>query len=107
VISFSITGNLGGIFSFQDRFPEFKQILINAGFHTVVVPLQDEVVGDIKSTLYLLWGGVLFVLYGVRALNPVVLALVAGILAVVGIIACLIPARRAAQIDPVIALREE
>ena len=45
-----------------DRFPQLKQILINAGFHTVVVPLQDHLVRDIRSTLYLLWGGVVFVL---------------------------------------------
>ena len=45
-----------------DRFPKLKQILINAGFHTVVVPLQDYLVRDVRSTLYLLWGGVVFVL---------------------------------------------
>ncbi len=42
--------------------PRLKQLLINAGFHTEVLPLQDEVIRDIKGTLYLLWGGVLFVL---------------------------------------------
>jgi predicted permease len=54
-----------------DRFPNFKQILINAGFHTVVVPLQDHLVRDIRSTLYLLWGGVVFVLLvgGVNVTN--------------------------------------
>ncbi len=45
-----------------DRFPQLKQILINAGFHTVVLPLQAFLVQDVRSTLYLLWGGVLFVL---------------------------------------------
>jgi len=45
-----------------DRFPELKQLLINAGFHTVVVPLQQYLVRDLRSTLYLLWGGVTFVL---------------------------------------------
>lgn len=45
-----------------DRFPEFKTILINAGAHTVTVRLQDDIVRDVKPTLYLLWGGVLFVL---------------------------------------------
>ena len=54
-----------------DRFPNLKQILINAGFHTVVVPLQDYLVRDIRSTLYLLWGGVVFVLLvgGVNVTN--------------------------------------
>jgi predicted permease len=46
----------------MERFPEFKTILTNAGFHTRVVPLQDEVVREIRRTLYLLWGAVLFVL---------------------------------------------
>lgn len=54
-----------------DRFPNLKQILINAGFHTVVVPLQDHLVRDIRSTLFLLWGGVVFVLLvgGVNVTN--------------------------------------
>ena len=45
-----------------ERFPAFKEILINAGFHTVVVPLQEYLVRELRSTLYLLWGGVAFVL---------------------------------------------
>lgn len=45
-----------------DIIPQLRPILINAGFHTEVLRLQDDVVRDIKGTLYLLWGGVLFVL---------------------------------------------
>ena len=44
------------------RFPQLKPLLINAGFHTTVEPLQDTLVRDIKATLYLMWGGALFVL---------------------------------------------
>ncbi len=44
------------------RFPRFHQILEDAGFHTVVVPLQEDVTRTIRPALYLLWGGVLFVL---------------------------------------------
>jgi predicted permease len=58
-----------------DRFPALKQILINAGFHTVVVPLQAHLVRDVRSTLYLLWGGVVFVLL-VGAVNVTNLMLV-------------------------------
>lgn len=58
-----------------DRFPALKQILINAGFHTVVVPLQAYLVREIRSTLYLLWGGVVFVLL-VGAVNVTNLMLV-------------------------------
>ena len=58
-----------------DRFPQLKQILINAGFHTVVVPLQAYLVRDLRSTLYLLWGGVVFVLL-IGAVNVTNLMLV-------------------------------
>jgi predicted permease len=57
-----------------DRLPELKPLLINAGFHTEVHRLQDEIVRDIKGTLYLLWGGVLFVLL-IGAVNIANLAL--------------------------------
>jgi ABC-type antimicrobial peptide transport system permease subunit len=46
----------------DERFPEFRQILKDAGFLTVAVKLQDQVVGEVRPILYLLWGGVLFVL---------------------------------------------
>jgi predicted permease len=56
-----------------DRFPQYKQLLVNAGFHTIVEPLQDNVVRDVKATLYLMWGGALFVLLigGVNVANLV------------------------------------
>jgi predicted permease len=45
-----------------ERFPEMKEVVINAGFHTRVVPLQEDLVRDLRGTLHLLWGGVLSVL---------------------------------------------
>jgi predicted permease len=42
--------------------PNAKQILDDAGYHTEVVGLQDDLVRDMKATLYLLWGGVALVL---------------------------------------------
>jgi putative ABC transport system permease protein len=45
-----------------DRFPQYKQLLINARFHTTVDPLQDYLVRDVKPTLFLMWGGAIFVL---------------------------------------------
>lgn len=58
-----------------ERFPAFKPLLVNAGFHTVVVPLQDDLVRTVKATLYLLWGGTLFVLL-IGCVNVINLALV-------------------------------
>jgi predicted permease len=48
--------------SLEERFPEWRQRIRDAGFHTVVVSLQEDVVRDVKAMLYLLWGGVAFVL---------------------------------------------
>jgi predicted lysophospholipase L1 biosynthesis ABC-type transport system permease subunit len=45
-------------------------------------------------------------LYEVGAMDPRVVAMVAGVLMVVSLIACLLPARRAARTDPMIALSE-
>ncbi|HEY3738328.1 MAG TPA: ABC transporter permease [Bryobacteraceae bacterium] len=45
-----------------DRFPAFKQLLINAGYHTSVEPLQEMLVRDTRRVLYLLWGGAMLVL---------------------------------------------
>jgi len=54
---------LNGIVARNDaRFPEFRQILKDAGYGVFVTGLQDEVVRDVKPVLYLLWGGVGFVL---------------------------------------------
>jgi predicted permease len=46
----------------DERFPQFREILKNAGFHSIAALLQDEVVRDVRPMLYLLWGAVLFVL---------------------------------------------
>ena len=45
-----------------EKFPALKPLLINAGFHTTVDPLQETLVRPIRATLYLMWGGALFVL---------------------------------------------
>jgi len=46
-------------------------------------------------------------LYGVAATDPATYLAVAALLALVGLMACWIPARRASRVDPVIVLREE
>ena len=58
-----------------DRAGPLKTALQNAGYHTVVVPLGEDIVRNVHAVLNLLWGGVLFVLL-IAAVNITNLALV-------------------------------
>lgn len=57
-----------------ERFPEFREAIASTGFHTRVDGLQELIVGDVRDTLYLLWGGAAFVLL-IGAFNIANLAL--------------------------------
>jgi len=46
-------------------------------------------------------------LFGVGGRDPLTMAVVAGILGLVALLACLLPARRSTKVDPLIALRCE
>ena len=58
-----------------ERLPHLKELLVNAGFHSVVTPLQEDLVREVKRSIYLLWGGVLFVL-AIGTVNITNLALI-------------------------------
>ena len=43
-------------------FPEARQLLDDAGFHTQIHPAKDDMLRDIRPSLLMLWAGVAFVL---------------------------------------------
>ncbi|MBI2221318.1 MAG: ABC transporter permease [Acidobacteria bacterium] len=44
------------------KFPELRDVLVNAGFRTIATGFRQYLVRDVRSVLYLLWGAVAFVL---------------------------------------------
>jgi putative ABC transport system permease protein len=78
------------------------RLMVNSSMVWVLVGLAVGVAGSAGLTR-LLTG----MLYDVRPLDPVVLGGVALLLAAVALLASYFPARRAARIDPIVALRCE
>ena len=75
----------------------FKQSLVMLGIGTVIGLVGAFLLTRLMSTL----------LFEVTATDPLTYVSVIGLLTVVALLACYIPARRAAKVDPLIALRYE
>jgi predicted permease len=58
-----------------ERFPAWREILTNARFGTTAVDFQEDLIGEQRSTLSMLWGGAIFVLL-IGCVNVANLALV-------------------------------
>ena len=77
-------------------------LVIKQGMRLALIGLGVGLAGSLALTRLMS-----SVLYGVSATDAVTFALVSSLLAVVVLAACYIPARRAARVDPMIALRYE
>jgi putative ABC transport system permease protein len=77
-------------------------LMLTMGGRLVLIGLVIGVAASIGSTRLLRSQ-----LFGVEAGDPLAYAAVVALLAVVTLIACYVPARRAAGVDPMVALRQE
>jgi putative ABC transport system permease protein len=77
-------------------------LLLTMGGRLVVVGLVVGIVASVASTRLLRSQ-----LFGVEPTDPIAYAAVALMLGLVASVACYIPARRAAAVDPIVALRQE
>lgn len=77
-------------------------LMVRDGMRLAGIGLALGIAGSIATTRYLQTE-----LFGVRAIDPITLASVVLGLAAVAVAACYFPARRAAKVDPLVALRHE
>lgn len=85
---------------------DMLKLIIGRGIAPVLVGLALGLAGALALARWLtqLTAGLLF---EVRPTDPVTFAVIALLLVAVALLACWIPARRAAKVDPLIALRHE
>ena len=81
---------------------DILRLAIGEGMLLVVLGLGSGILGALVLTRYLRT-----MLFGVTPADPLTFAAIAAILASVALLACFIPARRATQVDPLVALRNE
>jgi predicted permease len=80
---------------------EVFRLVVGQGLKVVAVGLVVGALGSLGLVQF-----IRSLLYGVRPSDPAVMAAVAVILAVTGLLACVLPAQRATRIDPVVALTD-
>jgi putative ABC transport system permease protein len=82
--------------------PDVLGLVIGQGLRLVLIGVVIGLLGSLALTRV-----IASLLFGVSATDPLTFASVALLLVVVALVACFIPARRAARTDPMIALRTE
>src|SRR5713226_560568 len=81
---------------------DILRLAISEGMLLVAVGLGSGILGALVLTRYLRT-----MLFAVTPTDPITFTAIAAILALVALLACLIPAQRATQVDPLVALRND
>jgi putative ABC transport system permease protein len=105
VVSYSVaqrTHEIGIRMALGARAADVLKLMLRGSMTWVAVGIGTGVAGSLGLTRLL---GTL--LYGVKPWNPMVLGSVSLLLSGVGLLASYIPARRAAKVEPMVALRYE
>jgi predicted permease len=84
------------------RLADIARLIVGDGLRTVAIGIALGIVLAIAAGKL-----VASLLYGISPRDPFILAGAGAALAVIGIVACVVPAWRAAQVDPVTALRSD
>lgn len=105
VMAYSVsqrTGEIGVRMALGASAGHILQLVLRAGAFQVGTGLALGFVGAFAASKLLQQA-----LYNVQPFDPAVFAVVGALFALIATLACLIPARRAARVDPMVALRAE
>jgi putative ABC transport system permease protein len=105
VVSYSVsqrTREIGIRMAFGAEVRNVLGMVLSEGLRLVIAGVAVGLLGAWALSRYLT-----SILYSVRATDPLTYVLVALLMTAVALLACLVPARRAARVDPMVALRYE